>query len=583
MRHLNPIVAVVALLAAVACSSDSVTDNRQIFGLKLELTPSVDTLFLGGPASAATTTLSATATAQGGRITLPGHVFETGDASIVDVTTVNPTDTSAVVTALALGTTTVAVRVNDTRATATIVVLPYVKSVTVTSAVTQALVGDTIALTAKVFSFAGDVIAGEPVSFSSSSPSATVTADGKVVFSAPGTATITAKSGAATATVSLTALAREFIGGGSNALSSGMDATCGLAPLGRAFCFGKAPVTGIARDTSCFDLLGTVGDPQSCTLVPLPIAGELQLTALAVGDSVACGLTAAGQAYCWGDQTYGQVGNGISKPGTSSLPVRVTGPLTAAAVFTQIAAGSTHACGIIAGGAAFCWGRDTLFQLGGGDNLVANSTTPIPAGPGNSFKAITAGHGHTCGLRTDGVALCWGDNRHGQLGRGAVGGRSDIATAVGGPAFTQISASGDNTCGLTSAGTIYCWGANRSGQTGQAATDSIPTPAPIAGAGYTYVAVGRDHACALTPGGASCWGSNAFGQLGSGLPAGGFSPTPSAVSGTRTFTSLSSGTRTSCAVASDGAYCWGSSMYGATGNQIQALAVTSPQKTAPPQ
>ena len=60
-------------------------------------------------------------------------------------------------------------------------------------------------------------------------------------------------------------------------------------------------------------------------------------------------------------------------------------------------------------------------------------------------------------------------------------------------------------------------------------------------------------------------------------------PTPAAVSGTRTYTALSSGARTACAVAADGAYCWGSSVYGATGNQVQALAVLVPTKTEPPQ
>lgn len=583
MRHLNSLVAragLAALAVAVACSSETVTDNRSIPGLELALTPSVDTLFLGGPLGAGSTaSVTATARANSGSIDLPGHVFESSDSTIVAIAA-GTGATTAAVTARAVGTTTVAVRVNDVRAYATIVVLPYLKSVTVAAAPTQVLVGDTITLTAKAFGWAGDSLPGQTITFSSSSPAATVTATaptpagttiGKVVFTSPGSATVTAKSGDATATVALTALAREFIGGGATSFSSGMDASCGLAPLGRVFCFGKAPVTGIARDTSCFGLAGTKGDPQPCTLIPLPIAPDLQMTALAVGDSVACGIATGGKLYCWGNQQYGQVGNGVSKAGTSVLPTAVTGPLAAAATFTQVTAGHTHACALVASGAAYCWGNDTLFQAGGnGDNLNAASSTPTPAGAGMTFKGISAGFAHTCGLRTDGVAYCWGNNQSGQLGRDTIGVASDTAVAIPGLVFTQISVSGNNSCGLTTAATIYCWGAITGGG----------TPTLIAGSGYTYVAVGGAHACALVAGSVSCWGSNLYGQLGRGGLTSPGTLVPAPVAGSRTYTALSSGTRTSCAVATDGVYCWGSSLYGATGNQIQANAVTSPQKTA---
>jgi alpha-tubulin suppressor-like RCC1 family protein len=562
------------VFAIAGCSSDSVTAGNLPLGFDLSIAPTTDTLFLAvGQTTPSTIKLTPSATVHGQPVDLPSHVFESSDQAVATV------DASGVVTARSVGTATVSVRVNDIRASATIVVLPAVMTVTLTSPVTQTLVGDTVTLVAATLDWTGKLIAGQPITFSSSSQNATVTSAGKVVFSAPGTVMITAKSADATATVTITALPRQFIGGGSTSISSGLDATCGLLPLGRAYCFGKAPVTGIAKDTVCFG--DNAALRASCTLVPLQIAGALQLTALAVGDSVACGLTSQGRAYCWGDQTYGQIGNGISSAGTATLPVPVTGPLAQAATFTQLTAGGTHACGLTSTGAALCWGRDTLFQLGGGDNIAVHSSTPIPAAPGQTFTTLAAGHAHTCGLTAAGVAVCWGDNRRGQLGRGSIGNASDDALPVNGPAFTQISASGDNTCGLTAGGAVYCWGANDAGQTGQAASLAVGAPMQIAGAGYTFVAVGGSHACALTATGASCWGSNAYGQLGRpGLSA---SPTPTAVTGTRIFTALSAGSRTTCAVAVDGAYCWGSSVFGATGNQIQALAVTTPQLVATPQ
>jgi hypothetical protein len=577
-------IALVACLAlAVGCSDDSITDPSAPMGLELTLTPAVDTIFLAtDPGAPRTTTLNPSATVHGTAVPMPMHVFESADEAVATV------DENGVVTAQSVGTTTVTVRVNDVRAVATIVVLDIVKSVTVTASASQVLVGDTIILTTALFDWSDQPVAGEPISFTSSSPDAIVTADGKVVFTAPGNATITATSDGATGTVTLTALARQFIGGGAATLSSGLDATCGLAPLGRTFCFGREPITGIARDTSCF---GRTGEwdmgPAPCALAPLPIAASLSLAAVTVGDSVACGLTPAGAAYCWGDQTYGQIGNGISAPGTSTLPVAVGG----GHVFTQISAGGTHACGIT-GGQAYCWGNDSTFQLGGRYSLRVNSSTPIPVGGSTplSASAIAAGRKHTCALGPTGTAYCWGDNSFGQLGNGTVGGMVDAPTAVAGvPAFAQISARGDNTCGLTVAGTIYCWGANESGQTGRTAGAPVATPNLVAGAGYTFVSVGgRDttatdgpmgHVCALAGTTATCWGANRYGQLGNGSTVDSSSP----VTVPGTFTALSAGSRSTCAVAADGAYCWGSSIYGATGGQLQAIAIPDPRLTQPPQ
>lgn len=588
MRNLLAALAFLAL--SVGCSSEDPTDPTVPIGLSLSLSPSSDTLFLAvGQVAPSTTQLTATAKVRGRAVTLPGHVFESADESVATV------DASGLVTARAVGTTTVTVRVNDVRASTTIVVLPIVKSVTLTTPATTALVGDTTVLTAATLDWAGLPVAGQPITFTSSSPSAIVSPTGRVVFVAPGSATITAQSAGASATVTLTALARQFIGGGSSSLSSGLDVTCGLLPLGKTFCFGKAPVIGVAKDTLCFGRVGEFDEgPAGCTLVPLQIAGGLSLTALAAGDDVACGLTGAGKTYCWGIQTFGQIGNGVSSSGTSVLPTLVTGPLIQAATFTQITAGGSHACGI-ASGQAYCWGKDETLQLGGGDNLFVNSSTPIPVQQGVTFKSLAAGRSHTCGLTAAGAAYCWGLNTSGQLGRGTSGDTTDTPAPVsGGLVFAQLSARGDNTCGLTTTGTIYCWGANHTGQTGSAPSLlAVTTPSPVAGTGYTFVAVGGSdstkadgpmaHVCALSGTSVSCWGSNRYGQLGRAMAAGtgALSPIPAPVAGS--YTALSSGTRTSCAVASDGAYCWGSSIYGATGTQIQALGVTMPTLTAPPQ
>jgi alpha-tubulin suppressor-like RCC1 family protein len=443
---------------------------------------------------------------------------------------------------------------------------------------------------------------------SSNQAVATVDQNGKVTAVAPGTADIAVRVNSVRAFTTVVVIAASssgggggggttpgvFLGGTPGSIASGLDATCGIVTGGQTWCFGKAPLIGIAKDTSCFGRVGEWDAKQApCSLVPLQIAGALSLTSLTVGDSVACGVAAGGAAYCWGDQTYGELGNGISADGKSSLPVRVTGPLTAAATFTQVSAGGSHVCALISGGSAYCWGRDDALQLGGGDVIKANASTPVPAAPGKVFKQIAAGRSFTCGLQADGVTFCWGDNTLGQLGRGTAGDTTENFVAVIAPAFTQISARGDNACGLTAAGTIYCWGDNRTAQTGRAAGGITSTPNQVGGTGYTYVAVGgRDstiadgavaHVCALAGSTVSCWGSNRYGQLGRNIAPGNLAMSSTPVAITGTYTALSSGTRTSCAVAADGAYCWGSSLWGATGNQVQAVAVTGPTKAQPPQ
>jgi len=158
--------------------------------------------------------------------------------------------------------------------------------------------------------------------------------------------------------------------------------------------------------------------------------------------------------------------------------------------------------------------------------------------------------------------MCWGDNASGQLGNGGVSGPVPVPGAVlGAPAFTRISAS-----------------------TG---TRSLMPP--------TFVAqsklIGRGHTCGLTAAGAVfCWGDDFDLQLGRGQFSGSGSVGVTAaqvVQGERsagvTFTSVSTGSRHSCAVASDGnAYCWGSNVGGALGNTLQAAFRGQPQRVATP-
>jgi alpha-tubulin suppressor-like RCC1 family protein len=398
--------------------------------------------------------------------------------------------------------------------------------------------------------------------------------------------------------ISGTALA----GGG---LDVGRDFGCGLISLGRLYCWGANEVgqLGAATDSVCFEE-GTVAPPtKPCSLAPLRAGAKLVFSSLSAGDGTACGIISVGAAYCWGRGTFGQLGNGVA--GSSPAPSLVTSGLS----FTAVSVGGNHACGIATGGSAYCWGQDFSGQLG--DARRVNSTTPIPVilddGQVATFASISAGFRHTCALKADGTAFCWGQNDNSQLGIGAAGGDADTPISVtGGLRFTSISAGGDtlplipgapgfdsHTCGIAVGGAAYCWGSNAAGQLGTGSVGgSAVSPVPVSGGlTFTKISAGARHTCALTTAGAVyCWGRGQDLQLGRGPPTGSNSDsgTPQLVTAGElpagvTFTTISSGVRHSCAVGSDGAaYCWGSNIYGALGNTLQAAFRGFPQRVATP-
>jgi alpha-tubulin suppressor-like RCC1 family protein len=192
-----------------------------------------------------------------------------------------------------------------------------------------------------------------------------------------------------------------------------------------------------------------------------------------------------------------------------------------------------------------------------------------------SYTAIAAGEGFSCGLGSDSLAYCWGTNFSQRLGDDSLPYSVSPVPVDGGVRFTSIAAGGLHACGLTAVGAAYCWGDNASGQLG--AGDSAPMtaarPQPVAGNfAFTTIATGSRSSCALTSTGeAYCWGANDGGQLGStatglcnGLPC---SRVPVPVSGGVRYTAISVGDQHSCALGTQGVlYCWGKNDAGQLGD-----------------
>lgn len=182
-----------------------------------------------------------------------------------------------------------------------------------------------------------------------------------------------------------------------SALAAGTDHTCGLAN-GAAFCWG-------------LNQSGQLGDGTTINrLNPTAVSGNMTFQSIAAGEAMTCAISAnGGKAVCWGALS-------ATTPKQLTPKVYVLGP-----GFTQLTVGGGHACGLTADGSAYCWGDNRVGQLG--DSTLVNRADPVPVAGGMKFKAISAGYEHTCAQTLDGSVACWGLNSVGELGDSVTGPR----------------------------------------------------------------------------------------------------------------------------------------------------------------
>jgi len=349
--------------------------------------------------------------------------------------------------------------------------------------------------------------------------------------------------------------------------------------------------------------LGNASTTNSNVPVALSTTGVLTgktITATSAGGNHTCAITseATNNAYCWGWNGNGQLGNASTTGSNTPVAVDVSsGGALIGKKITAISAGGYHTCAITteAINNVYCWGWNAVGQLGnasttGSNTPVAVSTVGVLIG--KTITEIDAGDSHTCALTSDVTnnAYCWGRNLESQLGNASTT-SSNIPVAVStvgvliGKTITEIDAGDSHTCALTSDATnnAYCWGRNLEGQLGNASTTSSNIPVAVSTVGVligktiTEIDAGGYHTCAITTEAINnvyCWGWNAVGQLGNALTTSSNIPVAVGVSSGgaligKKITAISTGFHHTCALkseATNNAYCWGGNGNGQLGN-----------------
>ncbi|MFT3771894.1 MAG: hypothetical protein QM820_41325 [Minicystis sp.] len=309
----------------------------------------------------------------------------------------------------------------------------------------------------------------------------------------------------------------------------------------------------------------------------------LTASAIAVGAAHSCAIVGGGAVACWGDGAHGQLGDGASGKGHTRATPSVVPGLSGV---TALRAGGDTTCAVVEGGAVRCWGDGTFGQLG--DGVAADghaSAVPVAVVDLAGVVDLSVTPSNACAALADGTVRCWGRNApDAWLGFDSADcGPYTVVTGDGGPTLMTVPcqpapkevdgahdavavvSGGVHSCLHKDSGGVACWGADHFGQLGdgKSGPDAFHTqPVEVSGlSAVQRLALGASHTCAIAgdTAGVLCWGDNAYGQLGIGTDAlDSYKITPTAVTTLADVADLHASNRTTCAALVDGTVlCWG--------------------------
>jgi len=353
-------------------------------------------------------------------------------------------------------------------------------------------------------------------------------------------------------------------------LGLGERHSCVAAPSG-IFCFGE----------NSYGQLG-LGEERVgvSTDVPERVGLEGRVIDLDAGARTTCVVLADGTLHCWGDDADARLGP--LERGDRAAPERVGAELGDDTEFARIALDHRHGCAVTTTSAAYCWGRADEGQLGSQEEPLPTLVVGPTRIMGTSFDAVTVGDDFSCGLTGSvGSPRCWGANGVGEVGQAAGMDYVIAPEALAFRRYVQVDADHRRACALAAdTGRVYCWGLNAGNRSGLGDTsmgNEVREPTAVAGdVAFARIAVGQEHTCAIDRDGALwCWGFNGDGQLALGDTTRRTSPTQV---GTDTdWVTVGAGAFHTCATKSDGRlYCWGRGLSAQLGASCGRDDVTTP-------
>lgn len=293
-------------------------------------------------------------------------------------------------------------------------------------------------------------------------------------------------------------------------LTTSEDGTCGTFQNGRVACWGDNSVGEMGRGVSTLNLSDVT--PTRETLLS-------NVKSVHFGANMGCAILQDKSVKCWGNNADGKLGIGVD--GSSyNYPVDVNMPED----IMHIDLGQQHSCAISESGRVLCWGSGGNGQLGWG--VYTDSNVPVYANNISHAVKIASAATNSCVITKDGTAKCWGNNIAGQLGTGATGAAQNtpqdvinltdlVDIAPGGTSGATSFA-----CALERDGDVWCWGDNALQQLGNGSGADVLTPAQVTGvSGVIDIETGSDHVYALKDDGTVYgWGTDDYGELGLGSP-----------------------------------------------------------------
>ena len=359
---------------------------------------------------------------------------------------------------------------------------------------------------------------------------------------------------------------------------------------------------------------GNVMGGQQATITPPKLSRGIrfnQISASLLINNFSVGVASDGNAYAWGNNEYGQLGQGNSVRIPQKTPVKVPLPdgVASGFTYTQVAAGGNHVLAVGSDGIVYAWGANDHGQLGNG-SLNANTpqTSPLPVKGADSqpFKAVqvSAGYADSAAISPDGRVYTWGSEYNGTSTWGSSKRTPILAKDPDGSGqglhAVQVSVNYSFIMALDADGNVYSWGFNNDGQLGNGTIEEdynqkyaadparVPDPKDTSKAfKAVQISAGSHHALAIGQDGAAwAWGFNNFGQLGNGTITN--QPRPKQV-GNPTNSSqpfqvaqINAGTLHSLAVDQNGtAWAWGWNVYGQLGDGTTSNRST-PTRVLPP-